>query len=173
MYLKGYCAEIRCGNDLFQWVPVRSIRCGRPSRHGIRVHVELQGQSLVPNLVSQGQVSTPVFSLYLAQSGSELYIGGMNQNHYKGSFTYMPVTTQVGIHDDAFSSVLTMIYCRVTGKARSMVFLSTGILLSVARVPSLTPAPPKSLVTPRVYRLSMTTSLAPKISAPGPGQVCS
>ncbi|KAI9453012.1 acid protease [Lactarius psammicola] len=45
-------------------------------------------------LVSQGQVSTPVFSLYLAESGSELYIGGTNQNYFKGSFTYMPVTTQ-------------------------------------------------------------------------------
>jgi len=60
---------------------------------------------LFQTLVSQGQVSTPVFSLYLAQSGSELYIGGTNQNHYKGSFTYMHVTTQVGIHDDAFGSV--------------------------------------------------------------------
>ena len=56
-------------------------------------------------LVSQGQVSTPVFSLYLAESGSELYIGGTNQNHYKGSFTYMPVTTPVRIHDDLRFSV--------------------------------------------------------------------
>ncbi|KAI9453014.1 acid protease [Lactarius psammicola] len=48
---------------------------------------------LFQTLVSQGQVSTPVFSFYLAQSGSELYIGGTNENHYKGSFTYMPVTT--------------------------------------------------------------------------------
>ncbi|KAI9444480.1 acid protease [Lactarius indigo] len=44
-------------------------------------------------LVSQGQVSVPVFSFYLSESGSELYIGGTNKDHYKGSFTYMPVTT--------------------------------------------------------------------------------
>ncbi len=48
------------------------------------------------SLVSQGQVSIPVFSFYFAGSGSELYIGGTNQNHYTGSFTYMPVTIKVG-----------------------------------------------------------------------------
>ncbi|KAH9166889.1 acid protease [Lactarius sanguifluus] len=46
------------------------------------------------SLVSQGQISTPVFSFYLAESGSELYIGGTDQEHYTGAFTYMPVTTQ-------------------------------------------------------------------------------
>ncbi len=127
---------------------------------------------LFQTLVSQGQASTPIFSFYLAQSGSELYIGGTNQNHYKGSFTYMPVTKQVGIHDDAFGSVLTIIHCRDTGKARSMVFLSTGILLSVARVPSLTPAPPKSSVTPEVYGPSMPKSLARMTPAPEHGPVC-
>jgi cathepsin D len=53
-------------------------------------------------LASEGLVSTLVFSFYLAESGSELYIGGMNQDHYTGSFTYMPVTTLVGMQDDAF-----------------------------------------------------------------------
>src|SRR6266702_3094662 len=95
------------------------------------------------SLVSQGRISNPVLSFYFAESDSELYIGGTNHNHYTGSFTYMPVTTQVGIHDDAFGSVLTIRYCRVTGKAclmlfRSTVFRSTGRLLSVARVPSFT-----------------------------------
>ncbi|KAH9019322.1 acid protease [Lactarius deliciosus] len=55
------------------------------------------------SLVSQGQVSAPVFSFYLAESGSELYIGGTNQDLYTGSFTYMPVTTQgywEGLFDD-------------------------------------------------------------------------
>ncbi|KAH8986113.1 Asp-domain-containing protein [Lactarius akahatsu] len=61
------------------------------------------------SLVSQGQVSTPVFSFYLAESGSELYIGGTNQDLYTGSFTYMPVTTQVGIYTMiALDSVLTI-----------------------------------------------------------------
>ncbi|KAH9166026.1 acid protease [Lactarius sanguifluus] len=46
------------------------------------------------SLVSQGQVSTRVFSFYFAASGSELYIGGTNQALYTGPFTYMPVTTR-------------------------------------------------------------------------------
>src|SRR6266702_1653476 len=64
------------------------------------------------SLVSSGRVSTPEFSFYLAESSSELCNGGTNHNHYRGSFTYMPVTTQVGtrIHDDVFGSVLTIIY---------------------------------------------------------------
>ena len=56
-------------------------------------------------LVSQGQVSTPEFGFYLAESGSELYIGGTNQNHYTGSFTYMPVTTQVRTHGTVTPSI--------------------------------------------------------------------
>lgn len=60
-------------------------------------------------LVSQGQVSDPVFSFYLAKSDSELFIGGANEGRYTGSFTYMSVTTQVGKHDVAFDSLLTTI----------------------------------------------------------------
>ncbi|KAI9444477.1 acid protease [Lactarius indigo] len=54
----------------------------------------LKASPLFQTLVSQGQVPTQVFSFYLAESDSELYIGGTNQNHYKGPFTYMPVTTK-------------------------------------------------------------------------------
>ncbi|KAI9437839.1 acid protease [Lactarius psammicola] len=46
------------------------------------------------SLVSQGQVSIPEFSFYFAESGSELYIGGTNQNLFTGCFTYMRVTTR-------------------------------------------------------------------------------
>ncbi|KAH8986124.1 acid protease [Lactarius akahatsu] len=56
------------------------------------------------SLVSQGQVSAPVFSFYLAESGSELYIGGTNQNHFTGSFAYMPVTTQ-GFWQGSFDGI--------------------------------------------------------------------
>ncbi|KAF8265089.1 acid protease [Lactarius quietus] len=45
-------------------------------------------------LVSQGQVSNPEFGFYFAESGSELYIGGTNEEHYTGSFAYMPVTVE-------------------------------------------------------------------------------
>jgi len=73
-------------------------------------------------LVSQGHVSTPVFSFYFAKSGSELYIGGTNQNLYKGSFTYMPVTTQ-GYWQGSFDGV------SVNGKAvigRENAIIDTG-----------------------------------------------
>jgi len=66
--------------------------------------------SVFQTLVSQGQVSTPVFSFYLAESGSELYIGGTNQNHYTGSFTYMPVTIE-GYWQGSFGGI------SVSGKA--------------------------------------------------------
>ena len=56
-------------------------------------------------LVSQGQVSTPEFGFYLAESGSELYIGGTNPNHYTGPFTYTPVTKQVKIHGTVVPSI--------------------------------------------------------------------
>ena len=61
---------------------------------------------VVQTLVLQGQISSPMFSFYFAESGSELYIGGTNQSRYTGAFTYMPVTIQVGMHDFAFDSVL-------------------------------------------------------------------
>ena len=61
------------------------------------------------SLVSQAKVTTPVFSFFFAESGSELYIGGMNQNHFTGSFTYMPVTTQVSIYESTFYPMLTIV----------------------------------------------------------------
>ena len=60
------------------------------------------GTSVFQTLVTQGAISNPVFSIYLAESGSEIFFGGINQALYKGSFTYMPVTEQVVIQDDAF-----------------------------------------------------------------------
>ncbi|KAI0296947.1 acid protease [Multifurca ochricompacta] len=45
-------------------------------------------------LVAQGQVKDAVFGFYLGQSGSELYIGGTNPKHYKGSFTYVDLTQE-------------------------------------------------------------------------------
>ena len=61
------------------------------------------------SLVSQAKVTTPVFSFFFAESGSELYIGGMNQNHFTGSFTYMPVTIQVSIYESTFYPMLTIV----------------------------------------------------------------
>ncbi|PRQ76535.1 aspartic protease [Rhodotorula toruloides] len=46
-------------------------------------------------LVAQDKVSTPQFSFYLADSGSELYLGGLNSALYQaGSTKWYPVTSQ-------------------------------------------------------------------------------
>ncbi|KAI9442983.1 acid protease [Lactarius indigo] len=49
---------------------------------------------LFQSLIAQGEVDQQIFSFYLAQQGSELYIGGTNPSHYSGNFTYVPVTTE-------------------------------------------------------------------------------
>ncbi|KDQ20078.1 hypothetical protein BOTBODRAFT_101585 [Botryobasidium botryosum FD-172 SS1] len=43
-------------------------------------------------LVSQKKVSAGVFSFFLAESGSELYLGGSNQARYKGPISWNTVT---------------------------------------------------------------------------------
>jgi hypothetical protein len=58
------------------------------------------GSPVFQSLVAQGQVPQPVFAFYFAQSESELFVGGVNSNHYTGSFTYVPVETQVRIWRD-------------------------------------------------------------------------
>ena len=133
--------------------------------------ISMYGASPVfQTLVSQGQVSTPEFGFYFAESGSELYIGGTNPNHYTGSFTYMPVTKKVKMHGTVnfFSNNK---YFRVSGNACLMVFLSTENLSSEAPAPSSILAPPWSSVTHRVYRTSMTRFLAPNMLVRGFGPV--
>lgn len=56
------------------------------------------------SLVSQGQTSSPVFAFKLAESGSELTIGGLNSALYSGTPVYTPVTQQ-GYWQINFSSL--------------------------------------------------------------------
>ncbi|KDQ50162.1 hypothetical protein JAAARDRAFT_186508 [Jaapia argillacea MUCL 33604] len=46
------------------------------------------------SFTSQNQASSPIFAFKLADSGSELYVGGTNSRLYSGSITYTPVTQQ-------------------------------------------------------------------------------
>lgn len=58
---------------------------------------DFQASPVFQTLVAEGQVPEPVFAFYIAQSESELFIGGTNEKHYTGSFTYVPVDQQVRI----------------------------------------------------------------------------
>jgi len=46
-------------------------------------------------LISKGVVTSPVFGIKLASSGSELFLGGTNSKLYTGGFTWVPLTMQV------------------------------------------------------------------------------
>ena len=46
-------------------------------------------------LVDQGQLEEPVFGFYLAESDSELIIGGRDSRRYSGNLTYVNVEEQV------------------------------------------------------------------------------
>lgn len=49
----------------------------------------------IQSLVDQDQISAAVFAFKFADSGSELTLGGTNNNLYTGGFTYVPVETKV------------------------------------------------------------------------------
>ncbi|KAH9984050.1 aspartic peptidase domain-containing protein [Russula compacta] len=44
-------------------------------------------------LVDENAVTSPVFAFKFADSGSELYLGGVNNALYRGDFTWIPITT--------------------------------------------------------------------------------
>ena len=45
------------------------------------------------NAIQQNKVESGVFALYLAESGSELHLGGTNPQHYSGPIEYHPIVT--------------------------------------------------------------------------------
>ena len=57
----------------------------------------LNAAPFLETLVDQGQLEEPVFGFYLAQSNSELIIGGRDSSRYSGNLTYVNVEKQVGI----------------------------------------------------------------------------
>ncbi len=49
----------------------------------------------VQNLISQQELTEPMFGFKFAPSGSELFIGGVNNNLYTGKFTWVNLTHEV------------------------------------------------------------------------------
>ena len=49
----------------------------------------------VQNLISEGELSLPMFGFKFASSGSELYLGGVNPDYDITKFTWVPVTKAV------------------------------------------------------------------------------
>jgi hypothetical protein len=62
------------------------------------------------SLVALKQVSSPVFSFKLSTSGAELFLGGTDSSLYTGSFTYVPVTTQVTLSMTLISHTTTLMW---------------------------------------------------------------
>jgi cathepsin D len=50
---------------------------------------------LFQTLISEGVVTSQVFGIKLATSGSELFIGGTNSALYTGDFTWVSLTIEV------------------------------------------------------------------------------
>ena len=46
-------------------------------------------------LAAQGSLPANTFGVYLAENGSELYLGGTNNKLHKGDFTHVPLTREV------------------------------------------------------------------------------
>ncbi|KAH9041268.1 acid protease [Lactarius pseudohatsudake] len=88
------------------------------------------------SLVSQGQVPVPVFSFYLSESGSELYIGGTNKVHYTGAFTYMTVTAQA-YWEGSFDSISVNGKSIVRGKAAIIDTGTTQVIGDTRRVQAI------------------------------------
>lgn len=55
---------------------------------------EYNSPPVFQTLVAQGKVAEPVFGFTLLKSGSELYLGGVDNSKFDGSLTYAPVTQQ-------------------------------------------------------------------------------
>lgn len=61
---------------------------------GFKTISATDSDSFVETAISQGHISSPVFSLGLKAPSPELYLGGTNPEKYSGDFTCTPVTQQ-------------------------------------------------------------------------------
>lgn len=56
---------------------------------------DLNASPVFQTLISQSQMTMPVFSFKLAHDNSELFLGGINSQLVKGPLTYVEVTAEV------------------------------------------------------------------------------
>ena len=54
--------------------------------------------SVFQTLISEGVLTSPVFGLKLATSGSELFLGGVNDALFTGDFAWVSLTNAVCNH---------------------------------------------------------------------------
>jgi Eukaryotic aspartyl protease len=58
---------------------------------------QLNATPVFETLVEQSQLQEPIFGFVLAESNSELILGGRDTSWFKGDLTYVPVTVMVRI----------------------------------------------------------------------------
>ena len=55
----------------------------------------LQANPTYQTLINEGALSSPMFGIKLATSGSELFLGGVNSALYTGEFTWLALSNAV------------------------------------------------------------------------------
>lgn len=82
-------------------------------------------------LVAQNKPTDPVFAFKFAALGSELFLGGVNTNLYKGNFTYAPVTTR-GYWQVNMDSVAVNSKNNVVGRISAVIDTGTTLIVGDA-----------------------------------------
>ncbi|CEQ41966.1 SPOSA6832_03720, partial [Sporobolomyces salmonicolor] len=103
----------------------------------------LGSKTVFDTLVSESKTASSQFSFYLAASGSELYLGGMDQSKYTaGSTVFYPVTsqsywllaTQANVGGSAVSALGT--FSAIVDTGTSVIVPLTSLLPSLVQAPT-------------------------------------
>ena len=71
--------------NIYSFIPPRILGMAFPAISN------LNHTPFFQNAIHQNKVAPGIFALYLAESGSELHLGGTNPRHYSGPIEYHPV----------------------------------------------------------------------------------
>jgi hypothetical protein len=98
---------------------------------GLRGLSPFNATTIFETLVEENQLEEPVFGLVLAESNSELIIGGRDSSRFKGNLSYTPVDSgMVRISRCVplfLAFILTRTRYRVTGIPSLTILQSTGM----------------------------------------------